>query len=56
MTVRLEIAAQRRATGEQTPDAYSCSTWIVRGGARQPKACRSSGSTIIAEVFMNHAG
>jgi hypothetical protein len=59
MTVRREIAEPRRETSARSPED-PMRTRAVRGGsagrARWPKACRSSGSAIAAEVFMNHAG
>ena len=59
MTVRREIAEPRRETGARSPE-NPMRTRAVRGGsegrARRPKACRSSGSAIAAEGFMNYAG
>ena len=59
MTVRRETAEPRCETGAQSPEDLS-RTRAVRGGsagrARRPKARRSSGSAIAAEVFMNNAG
>jgi hypothetical protein len=59
MTVRREIAEPRRETGARSPEA-PMRTCPVRGEsegrARRPKARRSSGSAIAAEVFMNNAG
>jgi hypothetical protein len=59
MTVRREIAQPRYETGAQSPE-NPMRTRAVRGGsegrARRPKARRSSGSAIAAEVFMNNAG
>jgi hypothetical protein len=59
MTVRREIAEPRRETGARNPED-PMRTRVVRGGsdgrARRPKAYRSSGSAIVAEVFMNNAG
>jgi hypothetical protein len=59
MTVRREIVEPRRETGARSPEA-PMRTRAVRGGfegrARWPKARRSSGSAIAAEVFMNDAG
>jgi hypothetical protein len=57
MTVRREIAEPRRETGARSREAPH--TRAVRRGsegrARRPKACRSSGSAIAAEAFMNNA-
>jgi hypothetical protein len=59
MTVRREIAEPRRETGARSHED-PMRTRAVRGGtegrARRPKARRSSGSVIVAEVFMNNAG
>ena len=59
MTVRREIAEPRRESGVRSPEDLR-RTRAVRGGsegrARRPKARRSSGSAIVAEVFMNNAG
>ena len=59
MTVRREIAEPCRETGARSPE-NPMRTRAVRGGsegrARRPKACRSSGSAIAAEGFMNYAG
>jgi len=59
MTVRREIAEPRCETGARSPED-PMRTRAVRGGsdgrARWPKARRSSGSAIAAEVFMNNAG
>ncbi len=59
MTVRREIAEPRREARARSPEAPMC-TRAVRGGsegrAHRPKAWRSSGLAIVAEVFMNHAG
>ena len=59
MTVRREIAEPRRETGARSRED-PMRTRAVRGGsegrARRPKACRSSGLAIAAEVFMNNAG
>jgi hypothetical protein len=59
MTVRREIAEARCETSAWSPEV-PMRTHAVRGGsegrARWPKARRSSGSAIAAEVFMNHAG
>ena len=59
MTVRREIPEPRRETGVRSPEA-PVHTRAVRGGsevqARRPKARRSSGSVIAAEVLMNNAG
>ena len=59
MTVRREIAEPRRETGARRPED-PMRTRIVRreseGRARRPKARRSSGSAIAAEVFMDNAG
>ena len=59
MTVRREIAEPRRETGARSlKDPLR--TPVVRGGsegrARRPWARRSSGSAIVAEVFMSKAG
>ena len=59
MTVRREIVEPRRETGARRREDPS-RTRAVRGGfegrARWPKARRSSGSAIAAEVFMINAG
>ena len=59
MTVRREIAEPSRETGARSPED-PMRTRAVRGGsegrARQPKARRSNGSAIAAEVLMNNAG
>ena len=59
MTVRREIAEPRCETGARSPED-PMRTRAVRGGsdgrARWPKARRSRGSAIAAEVFMNNAG
>ena len=59
MTVRREIAEPRRETGARSRED-PMRTRVVRGGsegrAHRPKARRSSGSAIVAEVFMNNAG
>ena len=59
MTVRREIVEPRRETGARRPED-PMRTRAVRGGsegrARWPKARRSSGPAIAAEVFMNNAG
>jgi hypothetical protein len=59
MTVRREITEPRRESGARSSENPR-RTRAVRGGsdgrARRPKACRSSGSAIAAEVFMNNAG
>ena len=59
MTVRREIAEPRCETGARSREDPT-RTRAVRGGsegrARGPKARRSSGSAIAAEVFMNNAG
>ena len=59
MTVRREIAEPRCETGARSRED-PMRTRAVRGGsegrAHRPKARRSSGSAIAAEVFMNHAG
>ena len=59
MTVRCEIDEPRRETRARSREA-PMRTRAVRGGsegrARRPKARRSSGSAIAAEVFMNNAG
>jgi len=59
MTVRGEIAQSRCETGmrsRETPTRTRAVRWGSEGRARWPKARRSSGSTIAAEVFMNNAG
>jgi len=59
MTVRREIAEPRRETGEGSREAPRRTRAVRRGTegrARRPKACRSSGSTIAAEAFINNAG
>ena len=43
---------RRQEEGRQSPTVRRGS----EGRARRPKACRSSGSTIAAEAFMNNAG
>jgi hypothetical protein len=59
MTVRREIAELRCEIGARSRED-PMRTRAVRGGfegrARWPKACRSSGSAIAAEVLMNNAG
>ena len=59
MTVRREIAEPRRETGARSPED-PMRTRAVRGGfegrACRPKARRSSGLAIVAEVFMSNAG
>ena len=59
MTVRREIAEPRCETGARSRED-PMRTRAVRGRsegrAHRPKARRSSGSAIAAEVFMNHAG
>jgi len=59
MTVRREIAEPRCESGARSLEDLR-RTRVVRrrseGRALRPKACRSSGSAIAAEVFMNHAG
>ena len=59
MTVRCEIAEPHHETGARSRED-PMRTRVVRGGsegrARRPKARRSSGSAIAAEVFMNNAG
>ena len=59
MTVRGEIAEPRCETSARSPED-PMRTRAVRGGfegrARWPKARRSSGSAIAAEVFMNNGG
>ena len=59
MTVRGEIAEPRCDTGARSRED-PMRTRAVRGGsegrARRPKARHSSGSAIVAEVFMNNAG
>ena len=59
MTVRREFAEPRRETGARSRED-PMRTREVRGRsegrARRPKARRSSGSAIAAEVFMNNAG
>jgi hypothetical protein len=59
MTVRRKIAEPRRETGARSPEDLRRTRAVRRGfegRARRPKARRSSGSTIAAEVFMNNAG
>jgi hypothetical protein len=59
MTVRREIAEPRCETGARRPEAPKRTCAVQSGSegqARQPKARRSSGSAIAAEVFMNNAG
>jgi hypothetical protein len=59
MTVRREIDEPRRETSARSRED-PMRTRAVGGGsegrARWPKACRSSGSAIAAEVLMNNAG
>jgi len=59
MTVRREIAEPRCETGARSRED-PMRTRAVRGGfegrARRPKARRSSGSAIAAEVFMDNVG
>ncbi len=59
MTVRGEIAEPRWETGARSRED-PMHTRAVCGGsegrARWPKASRSSGSVIAAEVLMNNAG
>ena len=59
MTVRCEIDEPRRETSARSRED-PMRTRAVRGGsegrARWQKACRSSGSTIAAEAFMDNAG
>ena len=59
MTVRGEIAEPRCETGARSRED-PMHTRAVCGGsegrARRPKASRSSGSAIAAEVLMNNAG
>ena len=58
MTVRREIAEPCRETGAGNPED-PMRTHAVRGGAEgrvhRPKDCRSSGSAIATEVFMDNA-
>ncbi len=59
MTVRREIAEPRRETGARSLEALRRTVVVRRGSerrVRRPKARRSSGSAIVAEVFMNNAG
>ena len=59
MTVRREIAEPRRETSARSPEDPMRTRAVRRGSegrARWPQACRSSGSAIAAEVFMNNAG
>jgi hypothetical protein len=59
MTVRREIADPRRESVARSSEDLRRTRAVHRrskGRARRPKACRSSGSAIAAEVFMNHAG
>jgi hypothetical protein len=58
MTIRREIAEPRRETGARSPEAPRRTRAVRRGSegrARRPEACRSSGSAIAAEAFMNIA-
>ena len=59
MTIRGEIAEPRREIGARSREDPT-RTRAVRGGsegrARRPKARRSSGSAIVAEVFMSNGG
>jgi hypothetical protein len=58
MTVRREIAEPRRETGARSPEDLRRTGAVRRrseGRAHRPKACRSSGSAIAAEVLMNNA-
>ena len=59
MTVLRESVQTRSETGARSPED-PMRTRAVRGGsegrALWPKARRSSGSAIAAEVFMNNAG
>jgi hypothetical protein len=59
MAVRREIAEPRRETSARSRED-PMRTRAVRGGsegrARWPKARRSSGAAIAAEVFMNNVG
>ena len=59
MTVRREIAEPRRETGARSLENLRRTRAVRRGSegrARWPKARRSSGSAIAAEVFMSNAG
>jgi len=59
MTVRREIAKPRRESGARRLEALRRTHAVRRrteGRARRPKACRSSGSAIAAEVLVNNAG
>ena len=59
MTVRREIAKPRRESGARRPEVLRRTRAVRRGTegrARRPTACRSSGSAIAAEVFMNNVG
>ncbi len=59
MTVPCEIVELRRETGARNPEDLKRARAVRRrpeGRARQPKACRNSGSAIAAEVLMNNAG
>ena len=59
MTVRREIAKPRRETGARRLEVRRHTRAVRRGTegrARRPQACRSSGSAIAAEVFMNNVG
>jgi len=59
MTVRSEIAEPRRETGawsREDPMRTRAVRWGFEGRARRPKACRSNGSAIAAEAFVNNAG
>ena len=59
MKVRCEIAKPRRETSARSREDPMRTRAVRRGSegrARWPKARRSSGSAIAAEVFMNNAG
>jgi hypothetical protein len=59
MTVRREIAEPCRESGVWSPEDLRPTRAVRRGSkgrVRRPKARRSSGSAIAAEVFMNNAG
>ena len=59
MTVRREIVEPRRESGARSAEDLQRTARVrgrSEGRARRPKARRSSGSAIAAEVFMNNAG
>jgi hypothetical protein len=58
-TVRRETAEPRRETGARSLENLRRTRAVRRGAEGQahwPKARRSSGSAIAAEVFMSYAG